>query len=316
MKTYMGLDLGGTKLLIGELDQDGNILASKSYPTGYHNQDEVVAGVLENIRDYKETVGFKGEVAAVGMGLVGMIDHRNGLWLSLGAHKEKEIPLAEILSKEFGVPAAIDNDVRSATTAELLLGCGKTSKDFIYINVGTGLAAGFVIDGHLVRGKHDLAGEVGHMSMDMHSDMPCPCDRKGCCEMVVSGVGFTAQARRLKAQYPDTKLVIPEGRKNVFAGDVFRLYDEGDALCKAIVDEAVLTLSALILDLVRVTDPDTIVLGGGLVSNGWLLEKVNAELSKYRIMSHVTGGIRLTDFNPNYVGLIGAAAVAMSAEPA
>lgn len=313
MRTYMALDLGGTKLLIGELDKDGKILRSKRYPSGYKSQREAVDGVLSCIEDYKKTVGFEGEVAGVGMGMVGMVDHRNGLWRSLGHLLQEDIPFAQILSDAFSAPAAIDNDVRSATTAELLLGCGKHTKDFIYINVGTGLAAGFVIDGHIVRGKHDLAGEVGHMSLDLHSEQHCPCGRNGCCEQVVSGMGFTVQVNRLKDEYPDTALKLPEEGQRVNAKDIFELYDKGDPMCIRIVDEAVATLSCLILDLIRVSDPDTIVLGGGVVSSGWLLEKVKAELSKYTIMNHITGGVELSKFDPNNAGLIGAGSLGMIA---
>lgn len=311
MQTYMALDLGGTKLLIGELDKDGNILRSKRYPSGYTSQQATVEGVLACIEDYKKTVGFEGEVAAVGMGMVGMVDHRNGIWRSLGHIVQDEIPFADILSEAFSAPAAIDNDVKSAATAEIVLGCGKTTKDFIYINVGTGLAAACIVDGKIIRGKHDLAGEVGHMSLDLYSDNYCGCGRNGCCEKIVSGMGFHAQVLRYKDQYPNTALAIPEENVRVNAKDIFELYDKGDEMCVRIVDEAVDTLVCLILDLIRVTDPDTIILGGGVVSSGWLLEKVNAKLEKYSIMRHITGGVRLSQFDADKVGLIGAGALGM-----
>lgn len=208
-KTYLGMDLGGTKLLIGELSESGEILRARRYPTGYSTQQETVEGLLRSLEDYRRQAGFVGKPAAAGVGLVGTSDHKNGVWCSLSHLPGDNIPLAAMLEERLGVPAAIDNDVRSAATAELLLGWGRKSRDFIYLNVGTGLAAGFVTGGHIIRGARNMAGEVGHTVMDLHSADACGCGRLGCCENVVSGMGFTYQARRLAPQYPETRLPLP-----------------------------------------------------------------------------------------------------------
>ena len=303
-KTYLGIDLGGTKLLIGELDSHGSILRSRSYPTGYTTQRETVEGLFQCLSHYREHVGYAGTPAAVGIGLVGASDHKNGIWRSLGHLPGDNIPLAALLEQELGIPAAIDNDVRSAATAELLLGLGKKNQDFIYLNVGTGLAAGFVTGGHIIRGAHDMAGEVGHTVMDLFSQDACVCGRTGCCENVVSGMGFTFQARKLIPQYPGTRLPGPQEGKRVDTAQIFSLADQNDPLCLRLVEQAAETLSCLIMNLVRFTDPDTVILGGGIVKDGWLLQKLLPIFHRQTIMDRVS--VVLSSFGAGEVGLVGA----------
>lgn len=309
-KTYLGMDLGGTKLLIGELSESGEILRARRYPTGYSTQQETVEGLLRSLEDYRRQAGFVGKPAAAGVGLVGTSDHKNGVWCSLSHLPGDNIPLAAMLEERLGVPAAIDNDVRSAATAELLLGWGRKSRDFIYLNVGTGLAAGFVTGGHIIRGARNMAGEVGHTVMDLHSADACGCGRLGCCENVVSGMGFTYQARRLAPQYPETRLPLPARGARVDVEALFRLAEAGDPLCVRLVEQAVQTLSCLILNLVRFTDPDTFILGGGIIKSGWLMERLHPVLEKQSILNGVA--LVQSTFGAGEVGLVGAGALAMA----
>lgn len=307
MNTYIGIDFGGTKLLIGEIDDKGNVLSNKRYATGINNQEYATNYILECLEDYKEHVGFIGTPLAAGVGIVGTVDHIHGIWNSMDHTIVNPIHLGKLVTEKLGIPAVIDNDVKSATCAELLFGQGKISDNFIYINVGTGLAAGFVIDGKILRGAHNNAGEVGHNVVDISRMETCICGRKGCVEGVVSGFGFHAQATSLLGKY-ETKLNISDDSK-VNAQEIFELAKQNDPLCTVLVDQAVKNLSALIMNLVRVTDPDAIILGGGVVRDGWLLSLVEKELCP-SAMRGVGNGIKLSNFDSAYVGLIGAGAIA------
>lgn len=307
MKTYLGLDFGGTKLLIGEMDENGNILNSKRYPTGCVSQEQAVKCLINSAADYKETVGFVGDVQAAGVGIVGVSDHKNGLWISM-SHivTGPPIPLAEMLSKELGVPVAIDNDVRSATTAEWKLGHGKNSDNFIYINVGTGLAAGFVVNGLLLRGANNNSGEVGHSVVNMQDTQECICGRCGCVENVVSGSGFAKQA-----VLHDVPEIMRADRPNSADTEkLFQMADAGDERAVQITEYAADSLAALIMNLVRVTDPDTVILGGGVTTGGWMLDKVEKRLNP-STMRGVTGGVVLSQFDPQFAGLMGAASLGL-----
>ena len=312
METYLGLDFGGTKLLIGETDAQGHILASKRYPTGPMSQEDAAGLIQASLRDYLSRAGVRGTLAGAGVGVVGVSDHERGLWISK-THEitGPPIPLADIVSRALGVPAAIDNDVRSAAAAELLWGHGRACRDFIYINVGTGLAAGFVIDGKILRGANNNAGEVGHLCCDMADGAPCVCGRRGCAETALSGTGFAIQYRRLQGSFPASSLALDESG----AMDAARLYalaDQGDPLAKAITEKAAKILACLIMNLARVSDPELIVLGGGASSGGWLLDRARPFLVP-SAMRGVKKGTVLSALDPAAAGLLGAAAVGMGA---
>lgn len=312
MNTYLALDLGGTKLMIAEVTGEGEILRSKIYKSGYHNQTEGVEGIMASLDDYYENVGFVHTLVAIGMGLTGKVDHKNGIWRSLGHIDADMIPLAKLLTEKTGLPAKIDNDMHTAATAELKLGCGKYCDDFIYLNVGTGLAAGFVADRRVIHGYNNMSGEIGHTSVGVNHNVKCFCGKDGCCERTASGIGFNAQVRRLAPEYPDTALHIPADENEKVSGiDVFDLAKKGDPMCKRIVDEAVDALVILITNMIRYIDPAVIVMGGGMAMNDELLARVQEGVSHYSAMSNIPYGVRRSSFSPDKVGIIGAAALAM-----
>lgn len=298
MQTFVGLDFGGTKLLIGEIDTSGKVLQSKRYKTGCKTREEAIALILESFSDYKKTMGFIGNPSTAGLGIVGQVDHKNGEWITIGHDIETPIKLGDILSENFGIKVYIDNDVRSATTAEMILGVGKKYKDFIYINVGTGIAAGFVVNGQIIRGANNNSGEIGHMVVDINSSYKCVCGRNGCVEGVASG---GALLRRIK----ENNLPF----KNL--SDLLSAADSGEQKSLDITKLAANSIAATIMNLVRVTDPSIIVLGGGVVSSGSLLiEKVKSSLDEHT-MRGVSGGIVLSSFSPDNAGLIGAASLGL-----
>ncbi|MDR3050174.1 MAG: ROK family protein [Oscillospiraceae bacterium] len=312
MDTYLGLDFGGTKLLIGEMEEKGRILRSKRYATGVSTQQEATETILRSLEDYMTTVGFAGTPRAGGVGILGVTDHRRGLWVSINHEVQgPPVPLADIVARKIGLPVYIDNDVRSATTAELMLGHGQRSDDFIYVNVGTGIAAGVVARGHILRGANNNSGEVGHMAVNAQDTLPCACGRTGCVENIASGIGFASQCKHLAGQYPDTALRLDEsGRMDV--SRLFALADAGDPLSALLTENGIRALACTIMNLVRVTDPDTVILGGGIVSDGWLLQRLIPRLSP-ATMRGVHNGVMLSAFDPREVGLIGAAALGLRA---
>lgn len=312
METYLCLDFGGTKLLVGEVDKYGNILRHKKYVSGYVNQPAAVEIMKNSVRDYLSTVGWAtGKPAvAMGVGMIGRVDSGSGIWHQIDPHRSGQISLAREFELEFGLHCTIDNDVKSATRAERVWGVGRISNNYIYINVGTGIAAGTVVNGHQVRGSHFNAGEVGHTRVGVNTGIICPCGRVDCIERIASGSGLDASARYLRDKYP-TALQFPDDKDTrIDVRDIFYLSRKGDPLCTVLVENAAEGLANLIMNLVRVSDPDTIVLGGGIVSDGYMLEKIHSYLNP-QTMRFVSNGVVLTKLNSDFVGLLGAAAVAM-----
>ena len=148
MQTFLGLDLGGTKLLIGEVDAQGNVLRSKQYVSGFLDQQAACEVLCRSLDDYIATVGWAtGEPPqAMGVGLIGRVDPYAGIWHQIDPGRTQPVNLAEMLTARYGLPCRIDNDVKSATRAEQAWGVGKQSNDFVFINIGTGIAAGTVFN--------------------------------------------------------------------------------------------------------------------------------------------------------------------------
>lgn len=312
METYIGLDFGGTKLLIGEVDCDGHILGQKIYTTGYVNQNSAVGLIKDSLSDYLETVGTAGRrPVAIGIGMIGRVDTDHGQWLQIDTNRSDNISLADEVKAEFGYDCFISNDVKSATIAEQCWGFGRESENFIYINIGTGIAAGCVVGGRLICGSHYNAGEVGHTQVGVHAGVKCCCGRTDCVEAIAAGVGFDSCARLLAAAYPDSPLYIPSDGTRVDVRLVYDLYRQGDGFCKLLVENAATAIANLIMNLVRVTDPDTVVLGGGIVSDPMMYSMILERLHP-ATMRFVSNGVVMTRLSPSHVGLLGAAAVAMT----
>lgn len=311
--TFLALDLGGTKLLVGEVNDKGEILNYKRYFTGYIDQQCALEIIKNSIDDYIQSVGWAtGNVPkAIGIGLIGRIDNENGIWHQIDIDRTQPLELAKSLSHIYNLPCYIDNDVKSATRAERLFGYGRKSDNFIYINIGTGIAAGFVINGQMLRGSCYNAGEVGHINVGVGIGLDCVCGRKNCVELVASGMGFDKCARHLKNKYQSALKVPGDEKERVDVREIYRLYNEEDEMCVFLVNNAVEAIAQLIMNLVRVSDPDTVVLGGGIVANDFLYPKILDKLNKHT-MRFVSNGVVLTKLDPNFIGLIGAAAVAMN----
>jgi predicted NBD/HSP70 family sugar kinase len=311
--TCLGIDFGGTKMLIGEADSNGKLLVSRKYPTGYMDQKQAICCIQEAVDDYmKNRPKNAGRIMAMGIGMIGRIDGENGIWFQIDKQRNEEIPLARLMSERYGMPCVIDNDVRCAAAAEARFGCGKNSKDFIYLNVGTGIAACAVTGGRVIRGGHFNAGEVGHTQVSVEVGVRCACGRTDCVEAIAAGIGIDLCARLLAPEYPDTVLRIPEGDERVNGREVFEKA-QTDALCGKLTDNAARGIANLIMNLVRVTDPDTVALGGGLVCGGALFSHIQKYLHDHT-MRFVTGGVKLTELDPEIVGLLGACALAMNSD--
>lgn len=302
MKTCIAVDIGGTKMFIAEVREDGTIVGCKRYPTGKRDKEQIIELLECGIREYEAEIGWEAgkRPAQMGIGINGIIDPVGRIWKRLRP-EEPEIALAERMEKEFGVVCYIDNDVKAAVIAENQFGAGKGCKDMVYINVGTGLAAGIIANGKLIRGTDGFAGEIGFMNFT---------GGEGCrVELMASGMGIDYRAKELAEQYPDSLLRRKD--KDVVSGwDVFEMADQGDALANRILEDMIKMNGLMISNLTCVLSPEIVVLGGGLITNGRLLDKVIDAVSE-KAKQHLEKGIVLTGLDPAYAGLIGAAAVGL-----
>lgn len=305
--TYIGLDLGGTKLLIGEVSREGKIIREKRYPSDLSSQQAAVDLMVSSLADFMASSEGDSRAVAIGVGMPGRVDSKQGTWLQIDPERTSPISLGKMLEERFGLPCFIDNDVKSATLAEQRWGYGRVSDNFVYINVGTGVGAGIIVNGKMVYGYHWDAGEVGYTSSGLGSSLS---DAGQDChvEAVASGAGMDSRARKLRRRHA-TRLTFPtQGRIDI--EEVFRLDQGGDELCRVLVEQASQTLKTLIGNIARTIDPEYIVLGGGVVADGYLLKKTLPSL-KGNSFRFVKDNIVLTRLNGHETGLLGAAAIAM-----
>ena len=312
MSKYIGIDLGGTKLLIGQVESDGTVSCVKRYESGYLTQRQALEVILKSLDDYFKTEWNSDQKpVAIGIGVVGRVNANDGKWYQIDISRNEPLNLGQEISNVYGVPCYVDNDVKSATKAELAWGIGKTTNNFVYINIGTGIASGSVLDGVLVRGGNSNAGETGHTTSGVNLGLTCVCGRQDCVELIASGSGMNVCARELRGKY-QTRLSIPEDGTPVKVQDIVALQKEGDELCSVLIENASTAISNLIMDQIRSFDPEAVVLGGGVITNDVIFDKVLQKVNDHTAR-FVTYGITRTTLDPNYAGLMGAAAVALKA---
>ena len=234
----IGMDVGATKILVGTVTQAGDILAARRFKIDSETQATTLRSIetsLENfIQDWNGSPPL-----AIGIGLVGQTNPKVGTWFeAINLPITTPIPLAGQLSDRYEVPVTLDNDVHAAALAELRWGIGKESTDFIYLNVGTGIAAGLVFNGQLLRGTQNYAGELGHMVVQPDGPL-CPCGRRGCVEPIASGGGMLACVQELLVDFPDSMLHTHAQSEPLTAHSIFTAADTGDPLAIKISSEAI-----------------------------------------------------------------------------
>jgi predicted NBD/HSP70 family sugar kinase len=264
----IGVDIGGTKTLAIAVGKDGEILDQVRLASGY-GAERVIDGAVEAVTQLRARLGDAVADAPIGIGIPGTVDHVTGevqQALNLGL---EHLALADVLADRFGVPVHVENDVNAAAlgAAELpavtaVGGDGQRESpvdprlergaSLAYLNLGTGLAAGYVIDGALWRGATGAAGEIGHIPLDP-SGPECVCGERGCLEAMASGSGI---ARQWSSDSPGDE--VPS------APELVALADAGDERAIRILERLAWAVASAVRLLVLAQDVERVVIGGGL----------------------------------------------------
>jgi glucokinase len=178
--------------------------------------------------------------------------------------------LAHWVEETLGLPCRVDNDANCGALGEYRLGAGRGTQTLVYITLSTGIGGGIVLNGKLFRGKDSLAGEFGHMPM-AESGILCSCGARGCLETFCSGPAIVSRAQELAERRPEALSRMAELSANsevITAGAVFQAAAEGDIAAIQIIDEAARWFARALLMIIRIVDPDKILLGGGVTLAG------------------------------------------------
>ncbi|MBQ6974549.1 MAG: ROK family protein [Oscillospiraceae bacterium] len=266
---YIGIDIGGTNLKAGLVDEMGNLLATKKIKVSQiSDNDSLVWTLVSLIQDLCQATDVPiGQIASVGVGVPGTVEIHSGAILYTCNLPLQNVPLRKLFHRYLPMPLLIENDANCAALAEYHVGAGRESKRFITITLGTGIGGGIIHNGKIYHGANGMAGEVGHMSIEMGGE-PCPCGRRGCWERYASATALKRLTSRVLAEHPDSILrtVVDENAGHVSGQSAFIAARRGDPVGQSICHTYIAYLADGIANLINLFQPDTLAIGGG-VSN-------------------------------------------------
>ncbi|MCG0237719.1 MAG: ROK family protein [Firmicutes bacterium] len=244
----IGLDVGGTKILGGLVDETGRVLLSRRIPTPVaEGPAGVFAAMRRLIRELLDQAGDR-EVVGIGLGMPGLIDRQRGISVHSPNTGWSNVPVLPEFT-EFGLPVDMENDVRCHALGEYWFGAGRGVRHFVLLTLGTGLGSGIVVDGELFQGGSGMPGEIGHVVVDPQGP-PCGCGNRGCLEALVGGRGLARRAREAGIARDVQELIA--------------LARAGEPRALGLVEEVARHLGWGISIMANLFNPQRVILGGGL----------------------------------------------------
>jgi len=292
-KRVIGLDVGGTKILAGVIDREGQVERRREHATPTASQEELLAGVDSAVEEL-----LTDEIAAIGFGIPSPIDQRTGRALQSVNIPLRDLDFRARMAERFGLPVGIENDANAATYAEFRFGAGRDVEDMVMLTLGTGCGGGAVIDGKLFRGW----AEFGHMVI-VYDGIPCQgsCTGRGHLEAYVTGVAAA-------------KLAQEEFGPAVDAHRLVRLAREGELRAVEILAGIGRYLGAGIGSLVNIFSPELVVIGGGFAAAGDFLFEPAREILRREALAGAGERVPIVHAElGTAAGLIGAGLVAFDA---
>ncbi len=307
----IGVDLGGTKALVGVFAGSHELWASRERSRGL-SESELVEMLVSRIEEAREA---HPAVVAVGLGLPARVDQRHGVAISAVNLPISGLPIRELIGERVGLPVAIDNDGNAAALAEHLHGVARGNDNVAMLTIGTGVGGGLILDGQVYRGATGAGVELGHLVIEADGP-PCQggCPNRGCLEVLASGTALGREGRAAAERAPGSAL----GRLLAAGGAVDgRVVTEaalaGDRLATRVVESIGRRIGIACASIANVFEPDVIVVGGGAMTAGdLLLDPARRELGR-RALEPMDATPILAASLGNDAGAIGAAALAQAA---
>lgn len=321
-KVTIGIDLGGTNIKIGLVDDKYGIIAQTSIPTNASRPCEQVIADMGNTA--LALLAGHGcsiqDCRGVGIGSPGTIDSRNGVVLYSNNIRWNNVPAAAEMQKYLPVPVRINNDANCAALGEVTKGAARGYRNAAFLTLGTGVGGGIVIDGSIFEGGHPGGVELGHI-LNGSEKRRCTCGRYDCLETYASATALIQDARKMAQEHPESLLweLCGGEAERMDAKMPFDAAEAGDACGRALIQNYLVHLADGIVDIANIFRPDIIVLGGGVCAQGKkLTEPLNRHLQENCFGASVSyvPEVVIAE-NGNQAGIIGAASliISRSAEP-
>lgn len=317
MKYYVGIDLGGTNIVAGVVDEEYNIIAKASVKTNCPRPEKEIADdmaktALQAVKNAGLTID---DIEWIGVGTPGIANSSTGIIEYSNNLGFKNTPMVEYIRETIDKPIFIENDANAAAYGEYVAGAAKDAKNAVCITLGTGVGSGIIVDGKIYSGSNFAGGEIGHTVIEVDGAQ-CSCGRKGCFEAYSSATGLIRMSKEAMEQFPDSIMnKMAEEKGKVTARTSFDAMRAGDKPAKKVVDKYIKYLAAGITNVINIFQPDVLCIGGGVCNEGDpLLLPVKALVKEevYTRNSEKNAEIVIAKLG-NDAGIIGAAFLGQSA---
>jgi glucokinase len=319
-KWVVGVDLGGTNIVIGVLPLDGgsgDVVALRSVATEAHRGakfvvDRIVGLIGEAVDEViAEHGGSRGDFAGIGIGSPGPLDRATGTVINTPNLGWRNFPLRDLIANAVGMPATLDNDANCATYGEWWLGAGRNVDTLVGLTLGTGIGGGIVLNGEIFHGISDAAGEIGHITIEANG-RKCKCGNYGCLEAYASGPAIALRAiEGIEAGADSLLPALVDGKlESITAATVYEGVVLGDVYANDVMRETAKFLGAGVANMINVLNPEMIVISGGVTRAGdHLFSPLRAEVRKRAFKSAQEACQIVSAQLPGTAGIIGAIAV-------
>jgi len=288
----IGIDIGGTNTKYGIVDRDGHVIYQGSIRTTEGEFRDYFNGLCQALREAVAQVPFEHKILGIGVGAANGNYYKGTIERATNLPWKGIIPLADMLREEFNVPAIITNDANAAAVGEMVYGSAKGMRDFIVITLGTGLGSGFVANGQLVNGKHGIAGEVGHTSVNP-AGRYCNCGKRGCLETYVSATGIRRTVYKLLADHLEDSVLRGISFDDLNTKMITEAAVKGDVVALQAFEYTGRILGMKLAETVVHTDPEAIFLFGGLSLAGDLIFKPTIRHMEANLMPLFRGKVKV-----------------------
>jgi glucokinase len=311
---YIGIDLGGTNIAAGIVDEEGKIKHEKSCATKVERKpqeiiDDMINLVLNILEEYQMSLE---KIEAIGIGIPGLADKDGNVifCVNLGW---KNVPLGKMLENALHKPIYIDNDATVAALAEYERGSMKNCKSGLMITLGTGIGGGIILNGEVYSGFNGVGSEIGHIVVG-ENFYDCNCGRNGCLETFASSTAIIKHTKKLIEEMNEPTIIIEKADGNINNIDARMIFDcakKGDKIANLAVDRLIKYLGIGIINIINFIDPEIIALGGGVAGSGqYLLDRITTEVISNKYYENLPiANIVLAELG-NGAGIIGAAMIA------
>lgn len=310
-KIWAGIDIGGTKVAVALVKEDGTLIAEDTIGTEVEEgPDFTVERIAETLRRLlnEHSVSIEG----IGIGSPGPIDAKNGvIQAPSNLQTWRDYPITRKIEERFHIHTVLGNDADVAGLAEYLYGLSGEHKDVVYVTVSTGVGGGIISNGNLHNGSSSTAAEFGHMIVQKDGPL-CGCGRHGCLETFSSGTGIANRMMDRLLQTESHPLRTRAENETLISKEVFAAYEDGDALAREVITQAEDYLAMSLANVINIVNPSVLIMGGGVVlGQPRYFEAVKEKISQYALVENMeTVDIVKASFQEK-AGVLGAASLSM-----